>query len=263
MLSEKNFSSVSLALHHGYAVLSLNRPDTLNALSSSVLQEMSFALDHLYEAINASQVRVLIITGSDRSFVAGADIAEMRSFSETQAHEFSLKGAAVFRKIETLPIPVIAAVNGFCLGGGCELALACDIRLASDKAKFGQPEVNLGLIPGFSGTQRLPRTIGMQRAKELIYSGRVIKSDEALQIGLVMKVVPHETLLDEAVALAQSFASRAPLAVQAAKRAINEGADLPIPAAIEKECILFAKCFNTDEHNEGMDAFLQKRAPQF
>ena len=242
------------------ALISLNEPKTLNALSESLLEELkqnfeAFLLD--------DTLRVAIITGTGRSFVAGADIVSMSSMNAAQAARFSQTGAAIFRAIEQSPKPVIAAVNGFALGGGCELALACDIRLAAETAKFGQPEVGLGILPGFSGTQRLARIVGQGKAKELIFTGKVIKAQEALSIGLVNAVTTPENLLPEALAMANAISLNAPVAVQLSKKAINEGYDLPIEEAIELETRLFAQCFETEDQKQGMAAFIRKEKATF
>lgn len=208
--------------------------------------------------------RVLIITGDgDKSFVAGADIAEMKDKNQAEALEFAKLGAGVFRKIETLDIPVIAAVNGYCLGGGCELAMACDIRLASVKARFGQPEVSLGIIPGFSGTYRLAKLVGPSIAKELIFTGKVIKADEALRIGLVNAVYEPENLMNEAIALAENMLAKGPIAISYAKKCIDAELDLDADDAIAFENDMFCKLFATEDQKEGMTAFLEKRAPEF
>jgi enoyl-CoA hydratase len=207
---------------------------------------------------------VLIITGDgEKSFVAGADISEMAHLNEPQGQEFGRLGAQVFRRIELLPIPVIAAVNGFALGGGCELAMACDIRIASSKAKFGQPEVGLGIIPGFSGTYRLPKLIGQGYAKEMIYTGKVIRADEALRIGLVNAVYEPEELMGKAMEMAAMMLKNAAIAIRLAKQSINEGYDLDADAAIALENKLFGQCFATKDQKEGMDAFLNKRPAAF
>lgn len=243
----------------GICVLKISAPKSLNALNSTILREM----DEFVSDIDPL-TRVLIITGDgEKSFVAGADISEMAHLDNTGGYAFGRLGAQVFRKIEMLPIPVIAAVNGFALGGGCELAMACDIRIASVNAKFGQPEVGLGITPGFSGTVRLPRIVGQGMAKELIYTGRVIRADEALRIGLVNAVYEREELLDKAIELAQSMVRNAPLAIRAAKRSINEGCDLSMDDAIALENKLFGDCFATADQKEGMDAFLNKRQSVF
>lgn len=241
-------------------VVRINHPEALNALDTLVLRELGQAFDAF--AADAG-IDVVVLTGEGRAFVAGADIAEMSAMTAAEGKAFGRLGADVFRKIELLPQPVIAAVNGFALGGGCELAMACDIRIASAKAKFGQPEVGLGITPGFSGTQRLPRLVGLGKAKELIYTAAVIPADEALRIGLVNKVVAPEVLMDEALALAATIASKARLAVRYAKEAINRGIETDIETGIAVEASLFGLCFATADQKEGMAAFLQKRKPDF
>ena len=214
------------------SILTINRPKALNALNSQVLEELDKTLD----SIDISKIRALIITGEgEKSFVAGADIAEMSSLTKKEAQEFSKKGNDVFRKIETFPIPVIAAINGFALGGGCEISLSCDIRICSDNAIFGQPEVGLGITPGFGGTQRLARLIGMGMAKQMIYTGQNIKAQEALRIGLVNAVYPQKELLNEAKKLAQTISQNSPNAVKNSKKAINEGIEVEINEAIKLE----------------------------
>lgn len=240
-------------------VLYISAPQSLNALNTQVLTELEAYIDTLDK-----EVRVLIVTGDgDKSFVAGADIAEMHGLNEPEAFEFGKLGARVFRKIETLAIPVIAAVNGYALGGGCELALACDIRYASDNARFGQPEVGLGITPGFSGTYRLPKIVGQGIAKEMIYAGKPIKADEALRIGLVNKVFPQAELLPAAIRLAENICAAAPIAVRYAKQCINSNYDMDADEAILLENKLFAKCFSSEDQKEGMGAFLNKRCPAF
>ena len=243
----------------GITVMKVSAPKSLNALNSTILKEMDDFIDHLDKA-----TRVLIITGDgEKSFVAGADISEMAHLNEQEGFEFGRLGAQVFRKIELLPMPVIAAVNGFALGGGCELAMSCDIRIASSKAKFGQPEVGLGIIPGFSGTHRLPKLIGQGYAKEMIYTGKVIRADEALRIGLVNAVYEPEELMDKAMEMAQMMLKNAPVAIRLAKQSINEGYDLDADGAIGLENKLFGQCFATRDQKEGMDAFLNKRKADF
>ena len=238
------------------AVLTIDRPKALNALNSAVLEE----LDAAVSAIDLDAVRCLVITGSgEKSFVAGADIGEMSTLTKAEGEAFGKKGNDVFRKIETLPIPVIAAVNGFALGGGNELAMSCDIRICSDTAVFGQPEVGLGITPGFGGTQRLARLVSPGMAKQLIYTGRNIKADEALRIGLVNAVYPLAELYAAAEKLASQIAANAPIAVRAAKKAINEGLDLPMDEAVVVEEKAFGSCFETADQQEGMGAFLEKR----
>lgn len=253
------FNFLKVEHSDGITVLKISAPKSLNALNSSILKELDGFVDQLDR-----DTQVLIITGDgEKSFVAGADISEMAHLNEAEGYEFGRLGAQVFRKIEQLPIPVIAAVNGFALGGGCELAMACDIRLASVKAKFGQPEVGLGIIPGFSGTYRLPKLIGQGYAKEMIYTGKVIRADEALRIGLVNSVHEPDQLMDAAMELAQKIASNAPIAVGLAKQSINKGYDLDADDAILLENKLFGKCFASADQKEGMDAFLGKRKAKF
>ena len=240
-------------------IVAISSPQTLNALNSVILGELSDFLDNI-----PATTRALIITGDgEKSFVAGADISEMATLDEQGGAALGQRGAAVFRKIESLPIPVIAAVNGFALGGGCELALACDIRICSANAKFGQPEVGLGIIPGFSGTVRLPRIVGMGMAKQLIYSGKPIRSDEALRIGLVNAVYEQPQLIEEALRLAKAITANAPLAVAAAKQCIGNEYDMPVDQAIAFETKLFGKCFATADQKNGMKAFLSKTPVQF
>lgn len=254
---EYNF--LKIEQQEAVTVLKISAPKSLNALNSTILRELDDFVDNLDSA-----TRVLIITGDgEKSFVAGADISEMAHLNEEQGREFGRMGAQVFRKIELLPIPVIAVVNGFALGGGCELAMACDIRIASNKAKFGQPEVGLGIIPGFSGTYRLPKLIGQGYAKEMIYTGKAIRADEALRIGLVNAVYEPEELMERAMEMAQRILANAPLAISLAKQSINEGYDLDADAAIALENDLFGQCFSTADQKEGMNAFLNKRKPVF
>lgn len=255
-----NWSNLVFRRETNIGILSINRPDALNALNSSVLEELIQAIDM---ANKDEEVHVLILTGEGRAFVAGADIGEMKDMSPTDARKFAETGIDLFRKIELMEKPVIAAVNGFALGGGCELAMSCDIRIASEKAKFGQPEVGLGITPGFAGTQRLGRLVGIGRAKELIYTSDIIDADEAYRIGLVNKVVAPEELMGKAMEMAEKIASKSQLAVRYAKTAINRGmeTDLDTAMAIEKD--LFGLCFATEDQKEGMAAFLEKRKPNF
>lgn len=244
----------------GVCVVKINHPEALNALNTAILLELGEAFDAI---ARDEEIGVVILTGEGRSFVAGADISEMSTMKADEGRRFGQVGAAVFRKIELLEKPVIAAINGFALGGGCELAMACDIRIASAKAKFGQPEVGLGITPGFSGTQRLPRLVGLGKAKELIYTAAVIHADEACRIGLVNKVVAPEELMEECMALARTIVSKAPLAVRYAKEAINRGIETDIETGIAMEADLFGLCFATADQKEGMAAFLQKRKAEF
>lgn len=237
------------------AVLTINRPKALNALNSAVLEELNAALD----AIDLNEVRALIITGAgEKSFVAGADIGEMSTLTKAEGEAFGKKGNDVFRKIETLPIPVIAAVNGFALGGGCEISLACDIRICSENAVFGQPEVGLGITPGFGGTQRLARAVGVGMAKQMIYTARNIKAPEALRIGLVNAVYPIEELMVAAKKMASMIASNAPIAVRNCKKAINDGLQTDIESGVAIEEKLFGDCFETEDQRYGMAFFLDR-----
>lgn len=237
------------------AVLTINRPKALNALNSKVLDELDKTLDN----VDINKIRALIITGAgEKSFVAGADIGEMSSLTKEQGKAFGKKGNDVFRKLETFPIPVIAAINGFALGGGCEISMSCDIRICSDNAIFGQPEVGLGITPGFGGTQRLARLVGQGMAKQMIYTGRNIKADEAFRIGLVNAVYPQSELLNEAKKMAETIARQAPIAVRNAKKAINDGLQVDMDKAIEIEEELFGNCFETEDQRAGMGNFLEK-----
>ena len=254
---ECNFVSLTQP-REGIALITISSPKTLNALNRTILEQLDYQVASIPE-----NTRVLVITGEGKAFVAGADISQMCDFNDREGFEFSKFGAAVFRRIEQLSVPVIAAVNGFALGGGCELALACDIRIASENAVFGQPEVKLGILPGFSGSVRLPRLIGTGRAKELIYTGRNVKAPEALQMGLVNAVVPLESLFDEVYKMADHIIACAPLAVSAAKESINIGSDMTITEAIDLESSLFGKLFASVDQKEGMSAFLEKRRAAF
>lgn len=249
------YNYIKIEEKESVVVLTISAPKSLNALNSAILAEM----DSFLSGFDCNKYRCLIVTGDgEKSFVAGADISEMATLNVQQGQTFGMRGAGVFRKIETLPVPVIAAVNGFALGGGCELAMACDIRICSENAKFGQPEVGLGIIPGFSGTVRLARLVGMGIAKQLIYTGKPIKADEALRIGLVNAVVPQAELMDKALEIANQIAANAPLAVRAAKQCINAEYDMPVDDAIVNESRAFGNCFATEDQKNGMKAFLNK-----
>lgn len=235
--------------------ITINRPKALNALNSQVLDELNKVLDN----IDTNKIRALILTGAgEKSFVAGADIAEMSKLTKQQGEAFGKKGNDVFRKLELFPIPVIAAVNGFALGGGCEISMSCDIRICSDNAVFGQPEVGLGITPGFGGTQRLARLVGQGMAKQMIYTARNIKADEALRIGLVNAVYPQQELMANAKKLAETIAKNAPIAVRHCKKAINEGMQVDMDKAIQVEEKLFGDCFETEDQRAGMGNFLEK-----
>lgn len=237
------------------ATITIDRQQALNALNSQVLDELSATLD----AVDLNVVRVMVLTGAgEKSFVAGADIGEMSTLTKAEGEAFGKKGNDVFRRLETFPVPVIAAVNGFALGGGCEIAMSCDIRICSENAVFGQPEVGLGITPGFGGTQRLARIISVGKAKEMIYSARNIKADEAYRIGLVNNVYPLAELLPAAKKLAGIIAANAPIAVRNCKKAINEGLQVDMDAAIAIEEKLFGDCFETEDQKAGMANFLEK-----
>ena len=249
-------SFVNCEVKDKIAVITINRPEALNALNSQVLDDLGAAFD----SIDVNVVRAVVLTGAgDKSFVAGADIGEMSTLTKAEGEAFGKKGNDVFRKIEEFPLPVIAAVNGFALGGGCEISMSCDIRICSENAMFGQPEVGLGLTPGFGGTQRLARLIGAGMAKQLIYTARNIKADEAFRIGLVNAVYTQEELLPAAEKMASTIAAQAPIAVRACKKAINDGLQTDIDAALVIEEKLFGSCFETEDQKEGMANFLRKK----
>ena len=236
-------------------IVTISREKALNALNSTVLEE----LDATFDAINLDEVRCVILTGAgQKSLVAGADIGEMSSLTKAEGEAFGKKGNDVFLKIENFPVPVICAINGFALGGGCEIAMSCDIRICSDNAVFGQPEVGWGITPGFGGTQRLARLVGPGMAKQMIYTARNIKADEAFRIGLVNAVYTQEELLPAAEKMAAGIAKNAPIAVRNCKKAINEGLDLPMDKAVELEEKLFGDCFETEDQKYGMAFFLDK-----
>lgn len=240
--------------------ITVSRPEAMNALNTRFFDEMNSLLDELSEN---KELRAVVITGVGKAFAAGADIAGMASMDSSRGEAFSRKGQAVFNKIENYPLPVIAAVNGYALGGGCEFAASCDIRIASANAKFGQPEVNLGLIPGFSGSQRLPRLIGRANANLLLFTGDAIDAEEALRIGLVQKVTDHDSLLDDTLKLARTIASKGPEAVKLLKRTVNEGLKSSFDNAEDLEAEHFGSLFGTKETTEGIDAFLNKRKPNW
>ena len=254
------YQTIKYIKEDAIGVLTIDRPEALNALNSTVISELEQLIG---EVEKDPELRALIITGAGRSFVAGADIGEQKPLALDGGRRWGQRGSALMRRIEKLEIPTIAAVNGFALGGGCELALSCDIILASEKAKFGQPEVGLGITPGFSGTQRLPRRVGIGKAKELIYSGKMIKADEAEKIGLVNAVYAPEELLPGAIEMAKSFTKNAPIAVKYAKACIDRGMQMDIDDGIALENELFAMCFATQDQKEGMGAFLEKRPAVF
>lgn len=257
-MSELRFVRVEHLLH--VSTLVLQRPEKLNALDAEVLADLDRALAIIRDR---PETRCAIITGDGKAFVAGADIAEMTQMSPADARAMVDRGQSLFASIAALRFPVIAAVNGFALGGGCELALACDFIHASSKAKFGLPEVGLGIVPGFGGTQRLARRIGLGMASEWVFSGRVFDAEEAHRVGLVNRVHEPESLLGEVTQLAQEIAMRGPLAVAGAKRAMNAGADASLASGCVIEAEAFEKLFSTDDRKEGMRAFIAKRSPVF
>ena len=249
-------SNVKTEVQGQVAILTISRPKALNALNSETLDDIKAA----FEAIDQKEIRAVILTGDgDKSFVAGADIAEMHGLNKEQGTAFGKKGNDVFRYIETFPIPVIAAVNGYALGGGNEICMSCDIRLASDNAVFGQPEAGLGITLGFGGTQRLARIVAPGIAKEIIYATKNIKADKAKEIGLVNEVYPQAELMPAALKLANKIAANAPIAVRECKKAINDGLQVDMDKAIVIEEEAFGRCFETADQKEGMGAFLEKR----
>ena len=239
-------------------IVTIDRQEALNALNSQVLSDLDAVID---QVAADDEIYVMILTGAGRSFVAGADIGEMKGFSSIDGKKFGVHGGGVFLKLENLSKPVIAAVNGFALGGGCELAMSCDIRIASENAVFAQPEVSLGITAGFGGTQRLARTIGVGKAKELLYTTSKVKAPEALALGLVNAVVPLESLMDEAMKLAEKIARNAPIAVRATKKAINDGLQVSIDEGVAIEEELFGSCFETQDQQNAMKAFVAKEKP--
>ena len=248
-------------LEPGIFLLTVNRPKALNALNGETLDEIA----HAIAAVGGnSAARVLLVTGAgERAFVAGADIAQMQSFTSAEAQAFSEKGNRTFRALELLPIPAIALVNGFALGGGCELAMACDWVIASERAQFGQPEVNLGVVAGFGGTQRLPRLVGRALAMELLVTGRMIKADEALRIGLVNNVVPADQMRAKGLETARTIATKGPVAVRLTKQIVQRGQDMDLVNACQQEAYAFGLACATEDQKEGMKAFLEKRPARF
>ena len=254
------YENIKFECRENIAYVTVNRPKAMNALNMDVLHEL---YDVFTKIEDDSDVRAVILTGEGRAFVAGADIAQMNQLNAIEGRQMMTMGHKVMNLIESIEKPVIAAVNGFALGGGCELSMACDIRIASEKAKFGQPEVGLGIIPGFGGTQRLARLVGKGMAKYLIMTAEMIPAAEAFRIGLVEKVVPAEELMTEAEKLAKTIASKAPIAIATAKTAINNGYDMDMKSASRFEIETFTAAFGSDDKAEGMAAFLEKRQPEF
>lgn len=255
------YDNIILEIEQGIATITFNRPKALNALNSALLKELSHALD---QVSGDASVSVLILTGAgEKAFIAGADIKELSGLTPLQAKLFIHKGQSIITKISELSIPAIAAVNGYALGGGMEMALGCDFIYAADSAAFGLPEITLGLIPGFGGTQRLARLIGANQAKELIYTGRMLKAEEALQLGVVNKIVPAAQLMDEVTALARSIASKGKVALRAAKQAVGYGLNADLATGLRIEQDAFAVCISSQDAKEGTQAFLEKRKPEF
>ncbi|HUH72920.1 MAG TPA: enoyl-CoA hydratase-related protein [Chitinophagales bacterium] len=256
-----NFETLTYQEEGQIAILTINRPQALNALNDQVLNDLKEFTKQIKKSEN---IRALIITGAgEKAFVAGADIKAMQGMTPQEAEKFARKAQDIFDSIEALPIAVIAAVNGFALGGGCEFAMTCNIILASEKAKFGLPEVTLGLLPSFGGTQRLPRAVGLYKANEMIFSGEFYTAQQAKDMGLVNRVYAPEELMNEAKKLANTIASRAPIAIAKAKKSIYKGLDLPIDKGLKKEAQLFGKLFSTKDSEEGINAFVEKRKADF
>ncbi len=256
-----SYENILLDSKEGIATITFNRPKALNALNRALLGELSDALDAI---AGDEEIRVLILTGAgDKAFVAGADISELATFDALQGKVFARQGQQVFAKLQELSIPVIGAVNGFALGGGSEIALACDFIYASENAKFGLPEITLGLIPGFGGTQRLPRLIGPNRAKEMIYTGKMISAAEAQSIGMVNQLLPAEGLMDAVMETAKAIAAKGKVSLRAAKGAINTGLNADLDTGCRIECDAFALCMASEDAKEGTKAFLEKRKPEF
>ncbi len=255
------YANILLEIAERIAMITINRPRSLNALNPATMTELRDALESIAAR---NDVGVVLLTGAgDKAFVAGADISELSNLNTLQALDFSLRGHGVLELIERLPQPVIGVVNGFALGGGCELAMACDLLVSADTAKFGQPEVNLGIIPGYGGTQRLPRLVGRNLAKELVLTGDMITAQRAFEIGLVNRVVPAAELMKTAREIAAKILAKGPVAVRTAKLAMNRGLDLDLSNATAYEASLFAACFSSEDRAEGMKAFLEKRKASF
>ena len=253
-------NNIITEIDEGVGIITINRPESLNSLNRSMIEELT---EEFLRLSDHSDVGVILLTGKGKAFVSGADISEMVDLNPIEGREMMLKGHRLMNIIENMDKPVIAAVNGFALGGGCELAMACDIRIASEKARFGQPEVKLGITPGFGGTQRLPRLVGKGMAKYLIMTGELITADEALRIGLVERVVPAEELIGNSLKVARSIMAKAPIAVAVAKSTINNGLSLDMNSACMLEIESFTAPFSSDDKKEGMRAFLEKRSPVF
>jgi len=255
------YKNIKLEIFDNYAILKIDRPKALNALNPETVSELNKAYLEIEQLDN---IKVIILTGGgEKSFVAGADIKAMSNLTTREAYIFAMEGQKLGLNINESDKIYIAAVNGFALGGGCELALACDFAYASEKAKFGQPEVGLGVIPGFGGTQRLTRVIGMAKTKELVYTGNIIRADEALRLGIINKVFSPETLMEETIKTAKKIANNAPIAVAYSKKVINKGLSMDMAQAVELESQAFASLFGTEDQKEGMKAFMEKRKADF
>jgi len=256
-----SYENILFEVRDGVGILTFNRPKALNALNPATLDEVAHILDRV---ARDDSIRVLVLTGAgEKAFVAGADINEFNSMNPLSARLFAEKGQGIFFEIERLPKPVIACVNGFALGGGCEIAMSCDFIYASDKARFGQPEVNLGLIPGFGGTQRLSRLVGRAKAKEMCMTGEMIDAQQAKDLGLVAKVFPADQLFDETMKVARLLASKSMAVLRSIKKVVNSGADVDLRNGCALEAEAFGVCFGMEDMKEGVSAFLEKRKPQF
>jgi enoyl-CoA hydratase len=257
----RTFTNLIFSVEDRIATITLNRPRFLNALNRELLEELSEVVTDIE---NGGDILAVILTGAgEKAFVAGADILEMTGKSVIEARNLSNLGNQLFTRIENLRVPVIAAINGFALGGGCELAMACDLRVASTRAKLGQPETGLGIMAGYGGTQRLPRLVGKGIAKELLFTGEMISAQRAYELGIVNRLVEPEELLNEAMKLAASIAAKSPLGVQFSKKAVNMGMNLDLDRALAMESEIFGSLFSTEDQAEGMSAFIEKRKPAF
>lgn len=258
---EMTYGNLLVDVSEKIATVTINRPNVLNALNRETIRELASAME---EVAQRDDVGVVLLTGAgEKAFVAGADISEMRGFTPVQAFEFALFGQRLLEFMERMPQPVIGVINGYALGGGCEIAMACDILLAADTARFGQPEVNLGIIPGYGGTQRLPRLVGRNLAKELVLTGEMISAQRACEIGLVNRVVPGADLMSAAREIAGKILSKGAVAIRTAKLVMNRGMDLDLANACVLEANAFAVAFSTEDRVEGMTAFLEKKKPSF
>lgn len=255
-----SYKTIKVEISDSIATLTFDRPEVLNALNLEVIAEFHGAILQIREN---SDVRVLILTGAGKAFVAGADITVLQGFDPLGAKQFAQAGQSALFALEAMDIPVIACVNGFALGGGCEIAMACDFVYAAEKAKLGQPEINLGLIPGFGGSQRLVRLVGKGRAKELCMTGRIIKAQEAFAMGLVTRIFPAESLMEETLKIARTIAEKGAVALRAVKHVIDNGFDVDLKTACALEADAFSVCFASPDQKEGTTAFLEKRAPKF